>query len=385
MNLFHKILSLVLVVSLVFALLSSCDVANSSLNSDSGLNDSFEETPNEDIEKNPDKESDKTPDGEENTSENDGEKNEGEPDPPKNDEKEKFEESEPPESDPYVNVNKAEFYANYKPATSYMDAYYRTQHFLMSGSIESQDQYATISEYRPMINSQYCRNSAMIYSDDGNTYYIVDYEGDIVGAVYRGGAYVTLEEVAAYVYAFGEIPQNYISKKSGKPSSNPWGMYLRLNHSRFSGNTSKYPYEPVLPNISGCGGDLYYYEMDIGTTGTTCDPEYKAEIYNDGNSITRGAARIVYGKYDLNGNGIYDEGELYLFYTHNHYNDFREYLNYRGGWGEMFGNITGGGTISSTTDYNPTDYVPVKVTDFTAINYSETVIVFILPRRLEMA
>ena len=43
--------------------------------------------------------------------------------------------------------------------------------------------------------------------------------------------------------------------------------------------------------------------------------------------------------------------------AYNHYNDFQEYLNYYGGWGEMFGNITGGGTISSRYDYNPTPYV----------------------------
>ena len=48
-----------------------------------------------------------------------------------------------------------------------------------------------------------------------------------------------------------------------------------------------------------------------------------------------------------------------LQYTYNHYNDFQEYLNYYGGWGEMFGNITGGGQISSKYDYNPTPYVEV--------------------------
>jgi hypothetical protein len=99
--------------------------------------------------------------------------------------------------------------------------------------------------------------------------------------------------------------------------------------------------------------------MDIGTTGTDCDPSYPIRIYNNGFSITRGAARIVYGKNDLNRNGVYEEGELHVFYTYNHYNDFQEYLNYEGGWGEMFGNITGGGTISSKSDYNPTDYVQV--------------------------
>ena len=149
---------------------------------------------------------------------------------------------------------------------------------------------------------------------------------------------------------------NYTASKKTRPSESIWGEYLRVNHSRFSGDTSRYPYEPVLPDISGCGGDLQYYEMDIGTTGTDCDPSYTAALYNNGSKITRGAARIVYGKRDLNSNGIFEEGEHYVFYTYNHYNDFQEYLNYQGGWGKMFGNITGGGTISSKTDYNPTAY-----------------------------
>ena len=140
------------------------------------------------------------------------------------------------------------------------------------------------------------------------------------------------------------------------PSSSIWGKYLRLNHSYFSGDTSRYPYEPILPNISGCGGNLQYYEMDVGTTGTTSG-DYAVRIYNDGSKITRGAARIVYGKRDINGNGIFERGEFHLFYTYNHYNDFQEYLGYQGGWGECFGNITGGGVLSSKYDYNPTDYV----------------------------
>ena len=103
--------------------------------------------------------------------------------------------------------------------------------------------------------------------------------------------------------------------------------------------------------------------MDIGTTGTDCDPSYPADIYNDGNSITRGAARIVYGKTDLDKDGVFEAGEWHVFYTYNHYNDFQEYLNYAGGWGEKFGNITGGGSISSKYDYNPTDYVPIYFGD----------------------
>lgn len=261
--------------------------------------------------------------------------------------------------DPYLNVTADEFYANYTPATSYWDAYYRTQHYFMSGSIEEQDQAPTTAEYQPQENGLFIRNTSALYSSDGNIYYVINSNGEIVNKIYKGAAYVTLEEVAAYVFAFGDIPANYTSSKKTKPYNSPWGEYLRLNHTEFSGSTYKYPYEPELPDISGCGGSLFYYEIDIGTTGTDCDPSYTADIYNNGSKITRGAARIVYSRYDKNGNKIIDLDEKYLFYTYNHYNDFQEYLNYEGGWGEMFGNITGGGTISSKYDYNPSPYVEV--------------------------
>ncbi len=266
--------------------------------------------------------------------------------------------------DPYVNVDKTEFYANYKPAVSASDAYYRTKHYLMSGSIASQDQKPSIAENRPMQNGSYIRNSGGKYSEDRNTYYIVNSEGKIVNRVFRDGAYVTLEEVAAYIFAFGDIPANYLSQKGGKPATHPWGKYLRVNHSKFLGNTKKYPYEPELPDISGCGGDIDYFELDIGTTGTDCDPAYTPYEYNNGSKITRGAARIVYTRYDANGDLIIDINEKHLFYTYNHYNDFQEYLNYEGGWGEMFGNVTGGGKLSSKTNCNPTPYIPTVSKNF---------------------
>ena len=269
-----------------------------------------------------------------------------------------------PNVDPYENMSADEFYSNYEPADDYWDSYWRTQHGFMSGSIEPQDQKPTIADYQPMEDGKYVRNTYAYFSDDGNTYYIVDGYGEVVNQVFKGGAYVSLEEVAAYVFAFGDIPVNYSSSKRTDPDESIWGEYLRVNHTKFSGSTSKYPYEPELPDISGCGGSLTYYEIDIGTTGTDCDPSYRPAIYNNGSTITRGAARIVYARFDANGDKIIDINERYLFYTYNHYNDFQEYLNYQGGWGEMFGNVTGGGTISSKTDYNPTPYVPVVRRDF---------------------
>ncbi|MBQ8625606.1 MAG: hypothetical protein IJ419_05565 [Agathobacter sp.] len=276
-------------------------------------------------------------------------------------------EVEIPTSDPYVGMTAEEFYADYKPATCREDALYRSQHGFLSGSLAVPGQYAVEAEYRPMEDGKFVRNTSNYYLDDGNTYVVVDAYGKTVMKIYKGGGYITLEEVAAYMYAFGgskeNLPANYTSKKATKVGTSIWGEYLRSNHSYFSGNTSKYPYEPVLPNISGCGGDLQYWELDIGTTGTKT-PGYNSKEYNDGTSITRGAARLVYARQDLNGNGTYEQNEVYVFYTHNHYNDFREYLNYYGGWGEIFGNVTGGGEYSSKTNYNPTPYVPTEYKAF---------------------
>lgn len=263
-----------------------------------------------------------------------------------------------PTTDPYIGMSAEEFYSNYYPATSYEDAQYRSKHGFLSGSLEVPDQNFTRSTYQPTEDGIYIRNTQMLYEDNGNTYIVTDAYGNEVMRIYRGGAYITLEEVAAYMYAFGgdeELPANHTSKKNAKPSGSQWGQYLRLNHSWYKNNPSKYPYEPELP---GNGAGFRYYEMDIGTTGTTT-PGYKPKLYNNGSSIVRGAARLVYTKKDLNGNGTYDAGEIFVFYTHNHYNDFTEYLNYYGGWGETFGNITGGGVFDSKTNCNPTPYPQV--------------------------
>ncbi len=246
----------------------------------------------------------------------------------------------------------------YEPAASYEEALERSKRGELSGYLWLMDQEPNIDPNRPMQDGKYIRNNVAYFADE-NTYVVVDSSGEEVFRVYRGGGYITLEEVAAYLYAFGDVPANYTTKKVTSVGTSIWGEYLRGNHSKFSGSTSKYPYEPELPRISGCGGDLQYYEIDIGTTGTDCDPGYAIRPYNDGSKITRGAARIVYARFDANGNKVIDADEKFIFYTYNHYNDFREYLNYYGGWGEMFGNITGGGTLSSKYDYNPTAYVPV--------------------------
>lgn len=266
-----------------------------------------------------------------------------------------------PDPDLPDSAEREEFYGDYEPAQSNAEAAIRSQQGLISGSTTVPEQAPDVAEDQPSVDGKLIRNSEAYFLDE-NTYVVVNAYGEEVLRIYRAGGYITLEEVAAYVYAFGDVPANYVSDKKTEPEESIWGEYLRLNHTKFSGSTSKYPYEPELPNISGCGGDLTYYEIDIGTTGTDCDPKYAAVIYNNGQSITRGAARIVYARFDADGDKVVDPDEKYVFYTYNHYNDFQEYLNYFGGWGEMFGNITGGGTISSKYDCNPTPYVETVVT-----------------------
>ena len=251
-------------------------------------------------------------------------------------------------TDPYKNVNEYSFYENYTPATSYMDAIYRSEHNLMSGSIAPQDQAPSIEPNRPMSDSKYVKNTTNDYivNTDGENvgYNILDVDGNVVDTIYYGGAYTTLEEVAAYVYAFGETPANHVASTKDKSITRDWGEYGRGNFQYFSCDTDRYPDEPDLPdNYGGTIGsnNKMYYEMDIGTTGTDCDPNYKIDVYNDGSDITRGAARIVFTYEWSDDTHIDDAAERHVFYTYDHYDDFQEYLNYEGGWGTMFGSNWG--------------------------------------------
>ncbi len=264
--------------------------------------------------------------------------------------------------DPYEGMDAFDFYLNYEPAESYLDSFYRSRHGFMSGDIEpTRSGEHAVNANRPMEGDQYVRNSSAIYEDGGMTYTVLDENGDKAYSVYYGGGYITAEEVAAYIYAFGETPGNYIDNKHPKSQEDEeqwelWDKYLRCNNSYFSCDVEKYPYEPELPDASGAGGSTDYYEIDIGGLS------YNAGA---GRGINRGTLRIVYSRY-RGGRFIEDPSERHVFYTYNHYNDFEEFLNYEGGWGLRFGNITGGGSYDSKTDYNPTPYPETVMRDFAA-------------------
>ena len=261
--------------------------------------------------------------------------------------------------DPYSNVNKNTFYASYEKASSYEDAYYRTKHNLMSGDI-------TPANYLPVsLNiDKMVRYSTAIYVLSTSGKYIAYLENnfDEFNLIYYNAAYASLNEVAAYLLAFGEVPANskYNKNSSGKKSAvADWGKYGRVNDTTFSGDTSKYPYEPAIPTVR----QKTFHETDFGTTGNytlynnDLGTSYNQSAYNNGSSITRGAARMIY-TYDKTVTKIDDR---YVFYTYNHYNDFQEYLNYHDGWGIRFGNESAGnGYCYNNDDYYASNKNPIS-------------------------
>lgn len=258
-------------------------------------------------------------------------------------------EAKPIEEDPYKDLTHDTFYANYTEAISYEDAKLRTEYGFISGSIDF---------------SNGLKESNTIYSGEdfvkfGNYTYGVNKSNQVISyemnfadgsqkTIYKGAGYVTLEEVAAYILAFGEVPanSNYNKNKTGQSQSiAKWGKYGRVNIGAYSNDVSKYPNEPELPTKDSNGKLYQYTETDIGLND-----------YNNGSKITRGAYRVCFTSSYQDGTEITDVRERHVFFTGNHYYDFEEYLNYYGGWGDIFGYETG-------NKVSPTPYIEAVIVD----------------------
>lgn len=277
-------------------------------------------------------------------------------------------------TDPYASVNKTTFYSSYEKASSYEDAYYRTKHKLMSGDIAPAN-YLPVS-LNIKENDKMVRYSTAIYVLSTTGKYIAYLENnfDEFNLIYYNAGYSSLNEVAAYLLAFGDVPANsqYSKNNSGKKSAvNDWGEYGRVNNTTFSGDTNKYPYEPLIPTVR----QNTFHETDFGTTGNytlynnDLGTSYNQSKYNNGYSITRGAARMIF-TYDKSITKIDDR---YVFYTYNHYNDFQEYLNYHDGWGVRFGNESAGnGYCYNNDDYHASNRYPVsKYPETTILSFNK--------------
>lgn len=104
------------------------------------------------------------------------------------------------------------------------------------------------------------------------------------------GSYTTAEDVSAYLIAYGQLPQNFMTKKEARDlgwdggSLEPYAPGMCIGGDRF-GN-----YEGNLPEAAG----RTYFECDINTLGAE----------------SRGAERLVFS----------DDGLIY--YTADHYETF---------------------------------------------------------------
>lgn len=259
-------------------------------------------------------------------------------------------------SDPYLNVTHDEFYANYSCANSYEEAYFRTKNYLLSGDITLQSHISSenYAVNKPKSGSSYLMSAYMRYEVDKDMNYVsytVNSLNNKPYKIYYNAAYQSLNDVSAYLFAFLETPVNwYFEKNISKEELKKWDTFARVNVSTFSGDTEKYPYEPLL---TGIDTKYNYYECDFGTKGDYYVNNRYEDIYNNGEKITRGAARLVFNYSYKNSKDTLSPNERHVFYTYNHYNDFEEYLNYEGGFTSRFGNESVGNSADEVNKSNP--------------------------------
>lgn len=269
-----------------------------------------------------------------------------------------------------TNLEREEFYSsNYARATSFIDAKYRTAAGLISGDITDSGSSEYPLRHEPLIansdlSTYKVSDGIYTYDDEGNYQsYQINTLNNETKTIYYGGAYVTLEDVAAYLFAFAEVPaNNQYGKYDQYDSIAKWWIYGRVNNSYFSANTDKYQYEPDIPNTDFDGnyvGEGYYryYEMDFGYTelGWTLGNWTYERAYNNGQSIDRGPVRFVFTATDTDGNAgakYIPVEDRHVFLTTNHYNDFTEYLNFTGGWGMTFGWMSAGNEYCASMSGN---------------------------------
>ena len=109
-------------------------------------------------------------------------------------------------------------------------------------------------------------------------------------AIDENGSYDDRDNVALYIYTYGKLPPNYISKAEAQDLGWEGGSVERYAPGKCIGGSKFGNYEGLLPKKSG----QQYYECDIDTLGGS----------------SRGAKRIVYSNDGL------------IYYTDDHYESF---------------------------------------------------------------
>lgn len=109
-------------------------------------------------------------------------------------------------------------------------------------------------------------------------------------AIDENGSYDDKENVALYLYTYGKLPPNYITKAQAQDLGWEGGSVERYAPGKCIGGMKFGNYEGLLPKKNG----RQYYECDIDTLGKS----------------SRGAKRIVYSNDGL------------IYYTDDHYESF---------------------------------------------------------------
>lgn len=106
----------------------------------------------------------------------------------------------------------------------------------------------------------------------------------------KNGSYTSKEDVMNYLIQYGQLPNNFITKKEAKKLGWSGGSLEPYAPGKCIGGDYFGNYEEILPVVSG----RTYHECDIDTL----------------NAQSRGAKRIIYS----------DDGQIY--YTDDHYESF---------------------------------------------------------------
>ncbi len=108
----------------------------------------------------------------------------------------------------------------------------------------------------------------------------------------KSGSYTSKNDVAAYIHAYGKLPENFMTKKDAQALGWSGGSLERYAPGKCIGGDYFGNYQNLLPKASG----RKYYECDIDTLGKS----------------SRGAKRIIYSNDGL------------IFYTSDHYESFTQ-------------------------------------------------------------
>ena len=117
-----------------------------------------------------------------------------------------------------------------------------------------------------------------------------EYTAHIEPLLDEDGTYTTKADVALYIYTYGKLPSNFMTKKQAKKLGWSGGSLEDFAPGMCIGGDYFGNYEGLLPE------DKEYHECDIDTLGKK----------------SRGAKRIIYS----------DDG--YIYYTEDHYESFEQ-------------------------------------------------------------